>query len=94
MEHGALQICEQDFHKALAVRQTCFAERAADVANETDGDRCELVLLVRVERVDEERQEGLQVGVELLVESRRHCAHSKECILENRRLLSGRLNQL
>mgnify|MGYP001559766158 CR=1 FL=1 len=94
MEHAALEVGQKDLHEPLAVWETGVAERAANVADKTDRDRAQLVLLVRAEGTDEERQERLQVRVELLLERGGERADAEERVLEDRRLLPRGLDQL
>lgn len=61
----ALKVGEEDLHETLGVLGCGWAKRTADVTDETDGDATELILLMSLQSVDEERQEGAEVRVEV-----------------------------
>ena len=68
VEHVALQVLEEHAHERAAVLRGLVAERARDVADDADGDLAQLRVLVRLERGVKERQEGLDVCNEALLE--------------------------
>mmetsp|Transcript_43630 Transcript_43630/g.141607 ORF Transcript_43630/g.141607 Transcript_43630/m.141607 type:complete len:583 (-) Transcript_43630:1059-2807(-) len=90
VERGVLEVAQQQLQDLLAVRQHLDLERAADVANHSDGDGADLVLLVVVEA---EAEEGAEVGhvlLELGLDSVCDGADGHERLLLHRRVFGAK----
>lgn len=94
MQDWTLQRREEALHERLGVCGACLAERATDVADETDSDRAKLILLSHAERVRQERKECRQVLLEVGLEGGGQGTDGQEGIFDDRRLLAGGLDEL
>ena len=68
VEELALQVLEQRVHKLVAVLHRVGTQRSADVSDQPDGDRAQLVLLLSLESGREVGHERRDVRVEVLLE--------------------------
>lgn len=94
IQNITLKVLEEHAHEGAAVLRSLVAESARDIADDTDSNRAELRILVRLECRIEMREERRNIGSKALFEGSRESADNEEGVLKKCRSLARSVDEL